>query len=341
MNKEWVEKKRDEAKNEFNETLDKIIEILNTIKIQKANLSFDVDEDVDEEIDALIEKTNYFRNNSEMVESENIKYYFMFFNLLVDFDFKSKSEETKELSDNIKNAMKMAEDINFIMRSIDNMDTFLDSEPVEFEGDIVITDPCYFIKDPIYPDEERPFVSDYFTYDDEEDYPDFDGEKSEIREQEFQKYKYDESQYKSKIIDDWDACDCGNNMEVLGFSSNMCRNTIIGDWSCAVIDDKTNKPIGRFCADAGEVCVVLLDDIKKYNPKVMEDCEDSDLWTIIKDFKGSVRFIVSEEIGFYKTDSEYHKAGDKYVDYSVIVKGHGINTKTNEPIDFSTRQIGF
>ena len=32
--------------------------------------------------------------------------------------------------------------------------------------------------------------------------------------------------------DDWEACDCGQNMEVLGIKHYICESTIYGDWGC-------------------------------------------------------------------------------------------------------------
>ena len=50
---------------------------------------------------------------------------------------------------------------------------------MKFKGNIIITDPCYIVKD-----------------------------------------------------SDWEKCDCGNNMEVLGFRTFISESTIYGDWSC-------------------------------------------------------------------------------------------------------------
>ena len=33
-------------------------------------------------------------------------------------------------------------------------------------------------------------------------------------------------------LDDWKACDYGDNMEVLGIKNYIYRGTIYGDWSC-------------------------------------------------------------------------------------------------------------
>lgn len=45
---------------------------------------------------------------------------------------------------------------------------------MKFKGTIIITDPCYVVKDPIFPDDLiYPEYDDYFTFEDEENYPDY------------------------------------------------------------------------------------------------------------------------------------------------------------------------
>lgn len=89
---------------------------------------------------------------------------------------------------------------------------------------------------------------------------------------------------------DWDKCDYGENMEILGIKNYICRDTIVGDWSCITYNSDTNEQIGEFCADAGMVAVFLLDEVLKYNPKF--DYHTEKLWTttLIKDFDGEVNF---------------------------------------------------
>jgi hypothetical protein len=112
----------------------------------------------------------------------------------------------------------------------------------------------------------------------------------------------------------------------------MMRDTIYGDWSCTTFDLNSNKLLGRFCADAGEVGVFDFAEVDKYNPefktKYGEWC-----WTHIKDFKGTCQFIVKKSR--YKYHDEWH------TDFSVEVHGHGVNKKTGEPIDFVGKQTGF
>lgn len=167
---------------------------------------------------------------------------------------------------------------------------YLDSEPMEFDGDIIITDPCYIIGD-----------------DD----------------------------------NDWSKCDYGNEMEKLGINHYMTRDTLYGDWSCTTFDIDTKESIGEFCADAGEVSVFLLDEVLKYNPKFNYHTDKPWTTTLIKDFKGTVQFVVIRDVGVYEDTTEYHKKGEKWEDFCVEVVGHGVNKKTGKAINFVGRQTGF
>lgn len=170
---------------------------------------------------------------------------------------------------------------------------YLDSDPIKFDGDIIITDPCYVLKE--------------------------DGRR-----------------------DDWSLCECGERMDKLGFtpSSYMTRDTLYGDWSCTTYDLNTKEEIGGFCADAGLVSVFLLEDILRYNPEYKDHLEKSWCATHIKNFKGTVQFVVKEVTGEYENDTEWWKKGDKWTDYQVKVVGHGVNKITGEPIDFVGTQTG-
>ena len=150
---------------------------------------------------------------------------------------------------------------------------YLDSELVEFDGDIIITDPCYFIKD-----------------------------------------------------NDWAESGYGEDVEQYGIKHYMARDTIYGDWSCTVFDKK-KKAIGTFCADSGMVAVADLGEVLKYNPGFNYHVDRTWTTALIKDFKGSVRFIV--------------KHHSRYDDFEVQVVGNGINKIIGEEISFVGRQTGF
>lgn len=243
------------------------------------------------------------------------------------------------------------------LRFLDNYtenpyDRYLDSEPMEFDGDIIITDPCYICKKK----EEigtYPNPKDFMSYENVKDYPDstiLTDDKllgigcryvSEQYSAEQASYEQALEKYRENNISDWALCNCGFEMEKLGIHHYMTRDTLYGDWSCTTYDCDTKKEIGKFCADAGLVSVVLLEEVLKYNPGFNNHLNMAWTTTWIKDFKGTVQFIVKRDSGVYDDDSFYHKKGDKWEDYSVEVVGTGINKKTNEPIHFLGTQTGF
>lgn len=136
---------------------------------------------------------------------------------------------------------------------------------MKFKGTIIITDPCYIIKDD---------------------------------------------------SNDWEKCNYGRNMKVLGLSHCICEYTIYGDWSCTtyeitenpykVIEDLVKDPktdcevncsyLGSFCADAGMVAVFDLDEVRKYNPDI-DEWIASHVWcvTTISNFDGDVKYYTDQE----------------------------------------------
>lgn len=85
-------------------------------------------------------------------------------------------------------------------------------------------------------------------------------------------------------------CDGGDILKKFDFNDNIACSTKYGDWSCTVykvdkdprelksVEDLNNlllkmKPsdeVGVFCANAGMVCVVDSDDLKRFNPHFFE-----------------------------------------------------------------------
>lgn len=132
---------------------------------------------------------------------------------------------------------------------------------------------------------------------------------------------------------DWHRCNCGDNMEILGINTYICRDTIYGDWSCTTFDSDTKECIGEFCADAGMVAVFLLDEVLKYNPDFDYHIKRPWTTTFIKDFDGEVNFKVVHTEGKYEEDTEYWNKGDKWENDEVHVIGKG-------NINFVGRQTG-
>lgn len=178
------------------------------------------------------------------------------------------------------------------------LDRYLDSISVEFNGDILITDPCYIIR-------EKHHGAIPITK------------------------------------DDWRTCNYGYDMKKIGINHFMTRDTLYGDWSCTTFDSDTKEPIGRFCADAGLVSVMLLDEVLKYNSDYDCNKETEYAATIIRDFKGIVQFVVKYIDGYYEDTTNYHKKDDYWEEYYLEVVGHGINKVSGKPIHFVGKQTGF
>lgn len=192
---------------------------------------------------------------------------------------------------------------------------------MKFKGTIIITDPCYIVKDIKECLKEAGVTIEHPRVN--------DGDIATYSEA-IQKYYEQVSSY-----DDWDRCDYGDNMEALGITNYISESTIYGDWSCAtfttprsdvekqveelcdlghrryeaikeygsnsiqikVYDNKLNEAMegltkaGNFCADSGMVAVFLLDEVLKYNPNILKYIEDHPwCFTVIQDFDGDVQY---------------------------------------------------
>lgn len=113
--------------------------------------------------------------------------------------------------------------------------------------------------------------------------------------------------------DDWEKCNYGKNMRILGIKNSLCRNTIYGDWSCTAFNSDTKEEIGEFCADAGMVAVFLLDEVLKYNPNFDYYKERPWTTTWIKGFNGDVEIkVIKGEVtvvGKGNVNFETHQTG--------------------------------
>lgn len=206
-----------------------------------------------------------------------------------------------------------------------------------FKGDIIITDPGYFVKSHNVcltkeQENERPKFKDFFSYDTIFDYPDAiikdpseytDSDKelvertkhmkeilpnldetrylprtSKLYDEEFHKLLEAEHEWHMKYGDDWTKTGCGNDLSIIGLTTYLSSDTLYGDWSCTTFNMDTKEPIGQFCADSGMVAVALLDEVLKYNPGF--DYHKERLWTttLIENFEGEVSFDVIKEDGY-------------------------------------------
>ena len=202
---------------------------------------------------------------------------------------------------------------------------YLDSEPIAFCGDILITDPCYIIK---HRDETtRPKWHDFMKLDSYQGMT-----KQQMIDagyfEDYAKMEQAMDAWDKANPDDWDICECGYEMDKIGFKTWMTRDTLYGDWGCHVFNSDTKEVIGQFCADSGMVGVFDLNEVLTYNPDFNNHIEK--LWTstVIKDFKGMVQFVITEN------------KNSKHEDFNVHVVGKGINTKTGKQLNFISSQTG-
>lgn len=186
-----------------------------------------------------------------------------------------------------------------------------------FNGDIVITDPGYLVKEnPIKHPNPKDFnLSDSIYSKPFKDY-------STVDELAFKKACDIYYEEKNKC-DDWIKCSYGNNLDILGINNYLCNYSIYGDGSYTtyltketdienlienyekkiynnILDESSFAKelkeftenleyAGEFGIDSGMYGVFLLDEILKYNPdfvKFMEKCPEC--VTIIKNFTGDI-----------------------------------------------------
>jgi hypothetical protein len=202
-----------------------------------------------------------------------------------------KIRRNKEIMYDKINELTESLPIDNINDTLTDFNQYLDSSPVHFHGDIIITDPCYVIKD--------------------DDWDDF---------------------LKNSHLHSWDNDGIYNKIDSKYIKGMMFRDTLYGYWSCTTYDTNTKKEIGNFCADAGLVSVMDLAIALKYNPDFNYHISKNWTTTLIKDFDGDVYFKIKH--------STYQYEGVLQDDYEVRIVGHGVNIKTNEPIDFETSQTG-
>ena len=108
---------------------------------------------------------------------------------------------------------------------------------------------------------------------------------------------------------------------------DLYADTIYGDWSCSLYDKDTKNKIGDFCADAGNVIIVRLKDVLKFNPNFEKWMKEHN-WCVsmVKNFTGTA---------YIKYDIEHYEyEGKQRKDLYCYVEGVG-------NINFTSKQTGF
>ena len=175
---------------------------------------------------------------------------------------------------------------------------------------IIITDPCYIIKET----GKNPYQFPWEL-----------GLEEKLGKKAYSELVNNYRGWENKH-DDWRKCAYGENMETLGITNYESRGTIYGDWSCTTYNTDTAEELGQFCADAGMVAVFELDEVRAYNPDIDEWIKKHP-WcvTTIKNFTGNVNIEVVD------LEDQVDEEGYMYKEVRVIGKGN---------INFFTTQTG-
>jgi len=85
--------------------------------------------------------------------------------------------------------------------------------------------------------------------------------------------------------EDYKKSNYGSNLHECGFTIYLVANTGFGDWD-NFIETENGQNLGDFCADSGQVCVVLKSEVEKYGSKLFTYADYC--YATIKDFDGDI-----------------------------------------------------
>lgn len=165
------------------------------------------------------------------------------------------------------------------------------------KSDIIITDPKYFIKeDKIQDLTTAPQRKDFYPKDwSFSDSISIDSPEYENSLKYENDYKKAYQEWSDRNPDDWDICNYGDDMNILGFTDYITHSTIYGPWSCTTYkydSDGNAESFGKFTSDSGMVGVFKLQDVLRYNSKYTGYTSEPWSNTTIYNFTGNV-FIVN------------------------------------------------
>lgn len=151
---------------------------------------------------------------------------------------------------------------------------------LDLKGTLILTDPCYIMKDNSF---REPKEENYFKYPTKKDYPDFNGKESK-------QYSEDNKKYREALIfyvgikDDWNKCNCGSNMEELGIRNYITKSTIYGDWSASLF--KVENAKGEWLKD------IIYDKLINHNTGSVEkdfELDEEDEKKLIEEYGISLK----------------------------------------------------
>ena len=131
------------------------------------------------------------------------------------------------------------------------------------KGHMIICDPFYIVKD-VIDDSTAPKLEDYVPV---ECTPEMlrNDDISILYEYGMEDYFYDLDNWKKSSVSDWDKCDYGRQLEVLGFKHFCIAELGYGYGSYAVYESTSNLFLGQFCSDTGVVGAFSLEEVLMYD----------------------------------------------------------------------------
>ena len=113
--------------------------------------------------------------------------------------------------------------------------------------------------------------------------------------------------------EDYERTNYGKDLDMLGFSTFLVAYTGFGDWDNNITKNN-GEHLGGFCADSGQVCVVLEQELDNYNPDFFLDYA-SHTYAKVEDFEGDIEI-------------------DRSCDWWTVIRGEGnINFTSDIPED--------
>ena len=163
-----------------------------------------------------------------------------------------------------------------------------------FKGTIVITDPCYLDNGMDTPNtlwEDSSYGEDLSVY----GCSDYISEGTLYGDWSCFTYRGTEAEVKSKLVE-WNQYYFKFFEDYNTTQDPKEKERILDEYKMRHAEWKEANTIGEFCADAGSVCVVYLDEILKVNPNFKKWAEEHP-WcvTIIEDFDGEVNYVIDDE----------------------------------------------
>ena len=181
-------------------------------------------------------------------------------------------------------------------------DILADCVEKRFDGDILITDPCYIHHQLPDPEREKGFW-DYFC-----------------------RHSFDKFEVDNAVLFSY------------GLYNTLVGQTIYGDWSCTTYMKHEGRDIdiGRFCADAGLVGVFLLEEVEKFNPNFIRWLiRHQHCGTVISGLNGIVKAITTRK-PVDKPENDI-----SLLTHTVHLEGVGGKCKGADFFEFYTKQTGY